>query len=254
MSQPTLKEINKIAESTFGKYFERTKSTDRILSAICNNDVTAIHGPSCSSKTVCAALYGFCAYAASPSDTTVAVLGESLSVIKKRFWANITQMFRAAQEAGIIAPVNVRPSNCSISPEFGRSLSGAFASAKPANIVGVKNKNVILIIEDYGNGLIAQLVAECVWANPNVKIIVTGNPGDNRDDAISILSKPIGGWAAMRGKKDQWTTDPGVGNAKGVAVYAYAHGDLMRRATERALKTLGRENKSFRKYHIGRFE
>ena len=254
MSQPTFSEINKIAKVVFGGRFKRSRSTDRILRAICENDITAIRGPSSSSKSMLAALYGFCAYAKSPEDTTVAILVDSLTSAKCRIWKNIMDVFCAGMQSGLIKPVAVDSSRCIIRRnDILSSFSGVFASPDQTAVIGIKNKNVVLIIDDFEKGLSAEVVALNVWANPNVKIIVAGNPEPGCPTAISIFSEPEGGWCNLNKRAKSWRTQTSVGGAKSIAVYADMVDFAKKRANAIRIKH-DANSRVFKKCYIGRFE
>lgn len=194
---------------------------EKLLEECCNNEFLAVAGCSSSGKSWGGALYGIVSFLADPEGTLVLVTSTSISAAKKRIWKGVVQLWNSLPDKykrlGRIKPsvnmIHYQPPDGSIASEAS-SINLVAAEQKQeasavAKLVGLKNRNVILIADELCELSPAVVAAtDNLVSNPRFQMISMSNPKD-REDPFGIMSEPKNGWNSIDESVYEWETKYG---------------------------------------------
>lgn len=168
-------------------------------------------------KTTSAALYGLCAWYASPHNTSVVITSTTLAGLRKRIWKEMVR-YHSASASGI---GHINPTDYAIRFTKGDDTSGVYGFAtgqqegdvKKAvgKIIGYHNTYVIAIVDEMQatNAAIVDSSISLKAGSDRFQFIGLGN-ADSELDPHGQMSEPVDGWDSISVESEQWETKKGI--------------------------------------------
>lgn len=178
---------------------------------------TTVTGPNASWKTTDAAVYGNCAWFASPTDTIVVLTSTSLPGLRKRIWKEILRFYRRACPGF----GHINASEFAIRFQKGSDEAGIFGVATGQDegdiqkavdkIIGFHAKHVIAIVDEMQatNEAIVKACSSLEAGADSFQLIGLGN-ADSELDPHGQMSEPVNGFDSITPDMDRWETKRGI--------------------------------------------
>lgn len=189
-----------------------------IMEAFCEGKwSTTIWSGNASYKTTCCAMYGLCAFYASPVDTVIVLTTTTLPGLKKRIWKD-TLRFHRLSHSGI---GHVNASDFAIRFQKGSDESGLFGIATGQDdgdiqkavdkIIGFHAKHTMAVVDE-AQATNQAIVKGCLSLEAGAQtfqLLMPGNP-DSELDTLGQMSEPIGGYDTITPEDERWDTKQGI--------------------------------------------
>ena len=203
------------------KYFEFHPWADRMLEAACANNFLGVAGCASSGKTRLFAMWALVNYICAPAETLVIVVSTSLKDARERIWGAIEEYWLACpglpgklvssmgrvryEVPGLDAGTEALAGITLIAGDKSKSKEAA------ANLIGKKNRRVILIADEHTE--LSEAINEAAFGNlkqnPWFQFIGIGNPKSHYD-AFGVFIQPLAGWDSIHAEMDEWPTKWGL--------------------------------------------
>ncbi len=190
-------------------WFKDNPWSDTMFRSFCENKVNVISGCAAAGKTTSAAVFGFIFWLANPHVTSVILSSTTGKMVRKRCWPIIQECFREFK--GCFG--NMVDSKTTLQSQKGDDKSGVFGIAVAdgpidkavANIKGVHNKRMLLIIDEGTDTpeAIYEVITNLQKGCDDFCLVVIGN-ATSRLDPHGRLSEPLRGWSSVTVDSDDW--------------------------------------------------
>lgn len=192
---------------------------EKMLEAACEHQYLAVAGCANSGKSEFFAVWAIVNFLSALDQTMVLVTSTSLKESRKRIWGSIHDYWQAlpAPRPGklvdSVGMIRLEVGGGKFSDRCGIALVAAEKKKEKeavGKLIGIKNQNVILILDEMPE--ISEAVLEAgrsnLSANPNFQLVGLGNPASYYD-AFGILCTPRDGWGSISVESDEWETELG---------------------------------------------
>lgn len=196
---------------------------ERQIQSLCDNQWVAWAGCAASGKTFAASLFAIVWWMSDASNTTVVLTSTTAKMIRKRAWAVIRKLHSDAPGIG----GNMVDSKTMLQAKKGDDKSAIFGQAVAegdtakavANIQGIHNRRVMVIIDEATDtpeaafDACANLYSGC----SEFICLVIGNPA-SRFDAMGQFCEPADGWKSVTVDDEEWETREQLNGKRGVVL------------------------------------
>jgi hypothetical protein len=191
---------------------------DWMIERACQENYLAISGPKSSAKTSTMAMWGLVNWLCAPHETLVLVTTTSVREARKRLWGSIRE--RYMQVPGLPGKLIDSMGKIVLNPEESGEASDrssiTLVPSSPdkekeatAKLIGLKNKRVLLIIDEATD--VTNSVFEAINnlnANPYFQCVALGN-FNSQYDPFGVFSTPKDGWNSVTVDSEEWDTKLG---------------------------------------------
>jgi len=191
---------------------------DWMIEQACEQSYLAISGPKSSAKTSTMAMWGLVNWLCAPHETLVLVTTTSVREARKRLWGSIRE--RYMQVPGLPGKLIDSMGKIVLNPEESGEASDrssiTLVPSSPdkekeatAKLIGLKNKRVLLIIDEATD--VTNSVFEAINnlnANPFFQCVALGN-FNSQYDPFGVFSTPKDGWNSVTVDSEEWETKLG---------------------------------------------
>lgn len=189
-----------------------------MIERACEQNYLAISGPKSSAKTSTMAMWGLVNWLCAPHETLVLVTTTSVREARKRLWGSIRE--RYMQVSGLPGKLIDSMGKIVLNPEEAGEASDrssiTLVPSSPdkekeatAKLIGLKNKRVLLIIDEATD--VTNSVFEAINnlnANPYFQCVALGN-FNSQYDPFGVFSTPKDGWNSVTVDSEEWDTKLG---------------------------------------------
>lgn len=216
-------------------WFQWHRWAELLVENFAKHDRVAILGPGSSGKTYTSAAWAYVNFQIWLSDLTCLVSTTTRDMLHQRVFGRICDIHRGAKAIRPWLDGHITDANYSITVaasvegegrDFSGGIKGVACKVGPdqwtgmSNYVGVKNKRIIVIMDELslmGPGAIDALANLSTGGSQMAQFIGMGNPKDPLD-SLGKLGEPVGGWESI-GREKRTRTWPTRGGGIGIQIY-----------------------------------
>jgi hypothetical protein len=190
-------------------WFQNNPWSDQMFRSMCENQNNIFTGCAAAGKTTAAAVFGFIYWLCCPIGTSVILSSTTGKMVRKRCWPIVQQCYRDFRGC----PGNMVDSKTTLQTDKGDDKNGIFGIAVAdgptdkavANIKGVHNKRMMLIIDEGTDTpeAIYEVITNLQKGCSDFRLVVIGN-ATSRLDPHGRLSEPKTGWNSISVESDEW--------------------------------------------------
>jgi len=187
-----------------------------MIKLMLDNQYASMAGSASSGKSFAMALYGIVMYLAHPTKTKVVMSSTTIKMAHLRIWRSVTELWLKE------FPGKMVYSRCVIKgPDETGELSdgtgiglippaGGVGSEIDANFLGIKQDNLIVLLDEFSELPLSVLNAcySNLANNKHFEMKAASNP-NSYHDPFGVFSKPVKGWASIDENVRVWETSRG---------------------------------------------
>lgn len=203
------------------KHFVRHPWAEKMIYHAARRKYLGVSGAGSSGKTDTFACWGLVNWLADPLNTMVIVTSTSLKDSRKRIWGSITSYYQAAPELAergklIDSVGSIRALDDAGNANNDKAGIGLIPGAKSkerdaiGTLIGMKNKNVILIADELPE--LSEALMEAAFSNlalnPHFSMVGIGNFASIYDP-FGVFVRPKKGYDSISIEDEEWETEKG---------------------------------------------